>query len=144
MHVVAKEPLVIVDGAHNPAAIRHLADSVKRSFPHRHLVLVLGVMGDKDIGKIVINIVPIAGHVIYTRPEYHRAASPEALMAEAAPWQKPGEIQASVSRALQKATEMADPEDMILVTGSLFTVGEALSGVDPETYKPDEVRQIIP
>ena len=144
MHVVAKDPLVILDGAHNPAAVRHLADSVKRGFPHRRLFLVLGVMGDKDIGKIVRNIVPIADHVIYTRPEYHRAASPDVLMAEAAPLRKPGEIQPTVSQALQKARQMADPEDMILVTGSLFTVGEALSIVDPETYRPDGVRQVVP
>jgi dihydrofolate synthase/folylpolyglutamate synthase len=144
MQVVSKDPLVILDGAHNPAAVRHLADSVRRHFPHRRLILVLGVMGDKDIGKIVQNIVPIADHVIYTRPEYHRAANPDDLMAEAAPWRKPGEVQPTVSRALQKARQMADPQDMILVTGSLFTVGEALSDVDPETYRPDGVRQVIP
>jgi dihydrofolate synthase/folylpolyglutamate synthase len=144
MHVVAKDPLVMLDGAHNPAAVRHLADSVMRHFPHRRLIVVLGVMGDKDIGKIVQSIVPIADHVIYTRPEYHRAADPEVLMAKAAPWRKSGEVQPSVARALHKAKKMADPEDMILVTGSLFTVGEALSIVDPETYRPDGVRQLIP
>jgi dihydrofolate synthase/folylpolyglutamate synthase len=144
MHVVARDPLVVLDGAHNPTAVRHLADSLKRDFPHRRLFLVLGVMGDKDIGKIVRNIVPIADHVIYTRPEYHRAAVPEVLMGEAASLRKPGEIQPSVSRAVERARQMADPEDMILVTGSLFTVGEALSGVDPDIYRPDKVRQAVP
>jgi len=144
MHVIGKDPFVLLDGAHNPAAMKHLADSVKQKFPYRRLIVVLGVMGDKDIRKMLRNIVPLADYVIYTRPEYHRAASPEALIQEAAAFGKPGEIQPAVSQALCKANEIAEPADMILVTGSLFTVGEALSFVDPDTFRPDEVRQVIP
>jgi dihydrofolate synthase/folylpolyglutamate synthase len=144
MHLIGKNPFVLLDGAHNPAAMKHLADSVKQGFPYRRLIVVLGVMGDKDIGKMLRNIVPLADYVIYTRPEYHRAADPEALIQAAAPIGKPGVIQPAVSQALCKAKEMAEPADMVLVTGSLFTVGEALSFVDPDTFRPDEVRQVIP
>ncbi|MGD2124912.1 MAG: folylpolyglutamate synthase/dihydrofolate synthase family protein [Desulfobacteraceae bacterium] len=144
MHIVSTDPFLVLDGAHNPAAIRHLADSLRSGFQYRRLILVLGVMGDKDIRKILRGIVPIADYVIYTRPEYYRAATPETLMKEAASLGKPGETRPQISRALRKAREIADPKDLILVTGSLFTVGEALTCLDPERYRPDNIRQVIP
>jgi dihydrofolate synthase/folylpolyglutamate synthase len=53
MHIVSRKPLLILDGAHNPAAIRNLVKTVMQDFSYRRLILVLGVMADKDIAKIV-------------------------------------------------------------------------------------------
>ncbi|NNG08058.1 MAG: bifunctional folylpolyglutamate synthase/dihydrofolate synthase [Desulfobacteraceae bacterium] len=139
MHVVSQEPLIILDGAHNPEAIRELARSIGNDFSYRRLILVIGVMEDKDVGKILKGILPIANYVYYTRPEYYRSASPERLMKEGSTLRKPGEIVPSISVALDMAREMAGPTDMILVTGSLFTVGEAMTYFDPEKYRPDPV-----
>ena len=139
MHIVSKEPLIILDGAHNPTAIKELADSVKRCFRYRYLILVMGVMEDKDIGKIIEGIVPMAHYVIYTRPDYYRSASPENLMAKATGLGKQGEILPLIPQALDKAREIADSYDIILVCGSLFTVGEALTYFDPEKYRPDDL-----
>ncbi len=138
MQIVSREPLIVLDGAHNPTAIRELADSIKAGFIYRRLVLVIGVMEDKDIGRIIKGIVPIADYVIYTRPDYYRSARPTDLMNEASSFGKPGKILPGISRALEKAKELAGPEDMILVCGSLFTVGEALTYFDPEKYRPDD------
>ena len=77
MHIVSRDPLVILDGAHNPKAIKELANSIKSGFSYRRLILVIGVMEDKDIGNIMRGILPIADYVIYTRPDYYRSASPE-------------------------------------------------------------------
>jgi dihydrofolate synthase/folylpolyglutamate synthase len=74
MHVVSQEPLIILDGAHNPEAIRELARSIGNDFSYRRLILVIGVMEDKDVGKILKGILPIANYVYYTRPEYYRSA----------------------------------------------------------------------
>jgi dihydrofolate synthase / folylpolyglutamate synthase len=140
MQVVSREPLIILDGAHNPDAMRTLADSMREAFPRRHLILVLGIMGDKDIPKIMREIVPLAGHVIFTRPEYYRAATAETLMQEAERLRKRGEIVTPIAEALKKARRMAGDKDVILVTGSLFTVGEAMACLDPERYRPDNLR----
>jgi folylpolyglutamate synthase/dihydropteroate synthase len=53
---------------------------------------------------------------------------------------KPGEIQPALAKALEGAKRMAHHEDLILITGSLFTVGETMAVLDPETYRPDRIR----
>ncbi|MBN1832057.1 MAG: bifunctional folylpolyglutamate synthase/dihydrofolate synthase [Deltaproteobacteria bacterium] len=137
MQVVSKHPLIMLDGAHNPGAIRELARSVKENFSYQRLILVIGVMGDKDIRKMMREILPIADEVIFTRARYFRSASPERLMQEASSMGGSGEIAPLLSEAIDRAREMARPEDMILICGSLFTVGEAMSYFDPEGCKPD-------
>ena len=140
MQVVSKKPLIILDGAHNPDAMRILVNSMRDAFQWKHLILVLGVMGDKDIPRIIKRIIPIADYVIYTRPEYYRAAEPQVLMKEAAPLRKKGEIIPTIPEALRKAKERSGPGDVILVTGSLFTVGEAMACLEPEAVQPDKLR----
>jgi dihydrofolate synthase / folylpolyglutamate synthase len=140
LQVVSRDPLMILDGAHNPGAIRCLTDSIRGGFRYRRLILVLGVMADKDVRGILRGIVPMADYVFFTRPEYYRAAAPETLMRESSLLGKPGEVQPSLAKALRQAREMANREDLILVTGSLFTVGETMAILDPETYKPDSIR----
>ncbi|MBN2124416.1 MAG: bifunctional folylpolyglutamate synthase/dihydrofolate synthase [Deltaproteobacteria bacterium] len=140
LQIVSRDPLIVLDGGHNPAAVRNLALAVQRDFRYARLFLVLGVMGDKDIRRIVRAIVPLADYVIYTSPDYFRSARPEDLLREAAPLNRPGEILPRIPDALDKARELADPGDMILVCGSLFTVGEALTYLDPASFKPDGIR----
>jgi len=120
--------------------MRTLAGSLMEAFPGRRLILVLGIMGDKDIAKIMREIVPLADRVIFTRPEYYRAATPETLMQGAGRLKKRGQIVTPISEALETAKRLAGPRDMVLVTGSLFTVGEAMAALDPEQYKPDNLR----
>lgn len=139
MQVVAEAPTIILDGAHNPAAIRALARTLKTDFEYGRLILVLGMMEDKEISRMIRAIVSVSDYVIYTRPVYSRAANPETLAAEGAFSEKPGEVVQVLARALDKAREIADPRDLIVVTGSLFTVGEALTYFDPEVYRPDLV-----
>ena len=139
MHIVSREPLIIMDGAHNPTAIRELADSIGKSFRYSRLILVIGVMEDKDIGRIIQGILPMADYVIYTKPDYYRSADPEILVREAASIKREGEIVPAISDALDKARGMAHPEDLILICGSLFTVGEAMTYFDPEKQRPDEI-----
>ncbi len=139
MQIVGKRPTILLDGSHNPSAIRALADSIRTEFEYKRLILVIGVMADKKIGQMLRGIVPICDYAIFTRPVYSRAASPEILMAKAVPLGKPGEIVPFLTGALDRARKMAGPEDLIVVCGSLFTVGEALTYFDPQTYAPDEI-----
>jgi dihydrofolate synthase/folylpolyglutamate synthase len=137
MQAVSKNPLIMLDGAHNPRAIRELARSVKEGFSYQRLILVIGVMDDKDIRKMMREILPIADDVIFTRAKYFRSASPERLMQEASSMKKSGKIAPLLSEAIDRAREIARPEDMILICGSLFTVGEAMTTFDPAGYQPD-------
>ena len=86
MHIVGTRPTILLDGAHNPAALRALAHSIRNGFKYRRLVLVIGVMADKEINKMLKAIIPLADYLICTRPVYSRAADPEILMAKAVPF----------------------------------------------------------
>lgn len=139
MQVISEKPLIVLDGGHNPGAISELSDSVRHCFDYKRLILVLGIMRDKDIGGIVERIVPIADYVIFTKPDYYRSASPETVRRTAAAFGNNGEIQPDIPHALDKARTIADSGDMILVCGSLFMVGEALTCLDPDTYPAEDV-----
>ncbi len=139
MHTVSDSPLIILDGAHNCYAMRMLSKSIKQRYPDKKLILVLGIMKDKDIKSILGAIVPKSDYVIYTRPVYSRAAEPELLRSYAVRFNKKGEVIPRLTDALERAKDIATPNDLILVTGSLFTVGEALSYLDPKHYFTDEM-----
>jgi dihydrofolate synthase/folylpolyglutamate synthase len=87
--------------------------------------MVLGVMADKDYRAILAELVPAADLVVYSRPAYSRAAEPSALAAAAPAGAPRGEVEPDLARALARARQLAGPQGAVLVTGSLFTVGEA-------------------
>lgn len=139
VHILSEKPLIVVDGAHNPGAARVLVEAVKKDFSYNRLILVLGVMKDKDISSIVKELAGMADHVICSSPEYFRSASPEELHSIVSRYIKKVEMIKSLPLAISQAKEIAKPDDMVLITGSLFTVGEALTAIDPVKYKPDGV-----
>lgn len=139
MQLMSRNPAVVVDGGHNPRALRALADALPSAFSFHRLILVIGVMEDKDIPAVLEAIVPLSDYVFYTRPVYARAAAPEVLRLAGEPLGRPGETAATLPQALDRAKKMADADDLILISGSLFTAGEALSLLDPERYRPDDI-----
>ncbi|MBU4565079.1 MAG: bifunctional folylpolyglutamate synthase/dihydrofolate synthase [Desulfarculus sp.] len=115
-----------LDGAHNPGAAQALLTSLEGMRRGRKpLVMVVGVMADKEVGKLLGLILPAADMVVYSRPVYARAAAPEVLAAAAPPDAPPGEIEPDLGKAMGRARILAGPQGVVLVTGSLFTVGEA-------------------
>ncbi len=139
MQTMGKNPTILLDGAHNEAAVRALARSILKNFSYEKMILVIGVMADKDIPAVLRAIVPISDHVLYTRPAYARAADPHVLLEAGRPFHKSGETVPRLSKALKKAQALAGPKDLLVVCGSLFTVGEALTFFDPVRYKPDNI-----
>ncbi|HEY8341350.1 MAG TPA: folylpolyglutamate synthase/dihydrofolate synthase family protein [Egibacteraceae bacterium] len=125
---------VILDGAHNPAGARALALALQEEFIHRHRVFVLGVLGDKDVEAMVEALLPVADHVVVTEPPSGRAAPADRL--EKAVRLAGGgsvEVAPDVATALEAASGLATPEDAVVVTGSLYTVGAAREalGLEP-------------
>ncbi len=136
---VSSHPTIILDGAHNPSAMRSLAQAIGNDFHFEKLILVLGIMEDKDIQHILAEIVPLAHRVIYTRPAYYRAANPQHIMDVAKEFKKDGEVNFPLSKAIERARDLADTKDLIVITGSLFTVGEAKSYLDPLHYPREDI-----
>uniref|UniRef100_A0A7C5AKC7 Dihydrofolate synthase/folylpolyglutamate synthase n=1 Tax=Desulfobacca acetoxidans TaxID=60893 RepID=A0A7C5AKC7_9BACT len=122
---VQEDPRVILDGAHNPAAARILAQALRREPLAGRRFLVVGLMADKDGAGILGPLLPLAHTVIFTRPRYFRAARVEDLARQATTFQGKVLLEPDVGQALHRARNLAGPQDQIVVTGSLYTVGEA-------------------
>lgn len=127
LEFVSKDPDLILDGAHNSAGavvLKEFLAELKRGRSGSHLILVIGILKDKDIGAILRSLVPLADTVILTRPDDPRGASPQDLLRRM-PRSEKAVIFDRVPEAVQQAQALARPEDLICVTGSLYTVGEA-------------------
>jgi dihydropteroate synthase len=126
--VMEQEPLVVLDGAHNPGSCVGVAETLS-SFEYEDLHLVFGAMCDKDhVG--MIEALPDAEYVYTCRPDFDRAETPEALAAAFEAAGSDGanrEVQTktAVEDAVEAATETANPGDAVVVCGSLFVVAEA-------------------
>jgi dihydrofolate synthase/folylpolyglutamate synthase len=115
---VSLNPEIILDGAHNPAGARALADYIRRFYAGRRIWMVYGVMRDKAVGEMTSLLFPLADRVILTAPDNSRAMPPDEIPAPGAA------ITHNVGQALALLAEAA-PDDVIFITGSLFVVGEA-------------------
>ncbi len=123
LEVVAGAPLLIVDGAHNPDGIETLVREVQPLLRGRgRLWLLFGVMRDKDWTAMVEAVAPLAGAVIATSVPSPRGELPERVAAAFGPL-KPTEVMVDPVTALAALRRRAQPEDVIVVTGSLFLVG---------------------
>ena len=125
LEMVKRSPLVILDGAHNPVAMNSLRKALIKNFRFRNLVLVLGIMEDKNIRAMVKEIVPYAHKVILCKPNMDRAASPATIAEIIKGYHVKHNAIDDVKEAIQHALSTASTDDLICVTGSLFTVGDA-------------------
>ncbi len=127
--VMARNPLVVLDGAQNIASARVLKETIKDNFKYKRLILMLGISKDKDILGICQELYPLADGVVLTRANNPRAASVDYIEKNIGPQaasHKPQVIKTkNVKEAVASAKRTANKEDLILVTGSLFVVGEA-------------------
>jgi dihydrofolate synthase/folylpolyglutamate synthase len=135
---VSERPKVLLDGAHNPAGARALARALREEYRYGRLVLVASVMADKDVEAMMAVLAPLADVVVATRAAVARAADPERLAEAARAATGAGRVvplrgaprprvltAPGLPAALELALGEAGPDDLVLVTGSLYAVGEA-------------------
>jgi len=125
LEIVSRSPLAVVDGAHNGDSARKLAVALGECFAYRRLILVLGTSTDKDVEGILAALAPDAWTVIATRSRHPRAADPERLAAEARKHCSLVEVSPDLPAAVGRAVSLAEPSDLICITGSLFAVADA-------------------
>src|SRR2546422_760733 len=132
MEIVRESPLVVVDGAHNRPAAIALAASMTETFSGRKAILVTGILNDKDLPGMAAALGPIASRVFACRPKTHRAYDAEEVAAAFRPFAE-SHVIPSVRGAIDAALRAAGVEDIVLITGSVYTAGEALDhlGVRP-------------
>jgi len=135
LQIIEGAPQVVLDGAHDVASANALKRAVLSLFPSSEITLVLGISCDKDIRGIAQVLSALPSRVILTAAKSPRAASPEELSRFAAPHFAKAQVQtcADVASAVRSAYAQTPKEGLILVTGSLYVVGEAMKelGISP-------------
>ena len=123
LELIAHEPPILLDGAHNPAGAEALRDYLDE-FGRRPLTLVFGAMNDKKLDRIGAILFPLADNLILTEVDNPRAASPATLEAIATRFSNGVSTFNSVRDARRAALRITPREGMICVTGSLYLIGE--------------------
>jgi len=145
--VMASDPMVVLDGAHNPGACDALGDTLSE-FEFDDLHLVVGAMHDKDHAGMA-DALPTPDHVYACKPDSDRSEDPDVL---ATVFREAGAGEVGTVRAVEAAVgrviDAAGPEDCVLVTGSLFTIAEARrrwtrTTVPKDVETVDEARDVL-
>jgi dihydrofolate synthase/folylpolyglutamate synthase len=128
IEIIKENPTIIIDGAHNIEGFKVLTETLKNDFKYNKLILVVGILSDKKIFEMLKIILPISDIIITTKSTNKRAFSPLKLkeIIEKLNFQKKVIIKNQVDEAIEYARSIAKNKDLICITGSLFTVGEAL------------------
>jgi len=119
-------PEYVFDVAHNPAGAWALRSTLSAGYPDRPLTFIFGAMRDKAIGEMAEILFPLADRVIATRADNPRSASPEEIRAAASRTSTPVEEAANVAAAIEMAKTGARPDTVVVITGSIYIVGEAM------------------
>ncbi|MBI4319008.1 MAG: bifunctional folylpolyglutamate synthase/dihydrofolate synthase [Chloroflexi bacterium] len=129
LEIIAKRPLLVVDGAHNADSMAKLCHALRESFRYRRLILILGTSVDKDIAGIAGEVAAVADHVVVTRSNHPRSAPVEVIAAELDKHTSTYSSSPDVVSALGAARRLTSPQDLICATGSLFIVAEVREAV---------------
>jgi dihydrofolate synthase/folylpolyglutamate synthase len=135
LQVLQRDPLLVVDGAHNADSTRRLAKALPEYFRFAKVILVIGTSRDKDISGMVDGLLPLSTNVIVTRSRNPRAADVSALAAEFSRKGVKAKKAETVGSAVETALSEASQEDLVCATGSLFVVAEAI-----EHYEANKMR----
>jgi len=119
-------PEIVLDVAHNPAGAWALRSALSERYDGRPLIFVFGAMRDKAISEMTEILFPVAERVIATRAENPRSASPEEIQQAGNRTGAEIDVAAEIGTALERARERAGPETVVVVTGSIYLVGEAM------------------
>jgi dihydrofolate synthase / folylpolyglutamate synthase len=122
LEFISHDPDFVLDGAHNPAGARALADYIREFHAGRPVWLVYAAMRDKAIEEVTEQLFPLAQQLILTAPDFPRALRPEAILEVAS---YPGAVLTeTVSQAIEAARQ-APRDAIVFFTGSLYLTGEA-------------------
>ncbi|WP_458407268.1 bifunctional folylpolyglutamate synthase/dihydrofolate synthase [Anaerotignum sp.] len=123
MEICGKQPLVLLDGAHNADGIMQLAKSIETYFEKKKVTLILGVLGDKEYDKMAELILPHANTVILTEPHSERKLDVFSLARSISDHKGMIYTEREIENAFEKALSITDADDIILCCGSLYMIG---------------------
>lgn len=125
LELVNRNPLVLLDGAHNLHGSLTLRKALTGVYSYRNLILVFGMLGDKEREKVVAQLAPLARAVVVTKPNSPRAGDWQKIANEVSKYVKEVYLIEDIREAVKYGMSLAGPGDLVCVTGSLYMVAEA-------------------
>ncbi len=135
--ILSRDPIIVVDAAHNRDSALKLRIALDDYFPGKPVTMIFGASADKDIEGMLAELRPRVSRFAVTQANHPRSENPEVLAGFAHSHGVRVEVFAGVQKALQWAMENSRPGEVILVTGSIFIVGEAI-----ETMKAVDLKRL--
>jgi dihydrofolate synthase/folylpolyglutamate synthase len=126
LQTLSESPKIIVDVAHNPAGFRKLLSSIKRIYKYKRLLMVIGLLRDKDFRTIAELVGRAADVIVVTTPGSDRALPAPQLADEIMRYSRSFEVRPEIAHAFEHAIAIARDDDLICITGSHYVVGEFL------------------
>ncbi|HCW53603.1 MAG TPA: bifunctional folylpolyglutamate synthase/dihydrofolate synthase [Clostridium sp.] len=124
LEVLNKKPLIVMDGAHNIDGIKSLTYNVDKYFKYKNMILLLGILADKQVDEMIKEIVPYAEKVYALTPHSDRAQLSQDLKDKIVKYNKNVIAIENYEEAVSKAISEADEDDLILISGSLYMIGD--------------------
>ncbi|QDR80084.1 bifunctional folylpolyglutamate synthase/dihydrofolate synthase [Sporomusa termitida] len=121
--IIAGEPVIVIDGAHNPDGARVLRQNLDQVFPGREVTFALGILRDKDVTGIIRELIRPVDTVVTVQPLSYRAATPEEIAREIEA--RHVEAAAAIGSGIERAKYLAGSQGVVCVAGSLYLIGEA-------------------
>lgn len=125
LETISEEPWVILDGAHNPEAMRSVREYLEEHLQGRRLHVLFGAMADKDVVGMLRELEPLAPKLLAAAPAMKRALPAEEIVSRAVDLGMEASAAPDTVSALKEIAAIIDPDDVLLVTGSFYLVGEA-------------------
>ncbi|MHB1421233.1 MAG: bifunctional folylpolyglutamate synthase/dihydrofolate synthase, partial [Bacillota bacterium] len=125
LEIIRRAPLVLLDVAHNLDGAVTLRLALQEFFKYNRLIMVIGMLADKEREKVIALLAPMATEVVVTKPLSPRAGDWVKIAGEVKKYGAEVYIIEDVGEALQKALSLAGDEDLVCVTGSIYMVAEA-------------------
>lgn len=125
LEIVQRAPLVVIDGAHNLDGAKTLRQALQEFFRYQDLILVIGMLGDKEREKVVAELAPLAKAVVVTKPNSPRAGDWQNLAVEVRKYVSQVYLIENIREAVDNGIALAGPLDLVCITGSLYMVAEA-------------------
>lgn len=130
--VLKTNPLVVIDGAHNPQGIDALCNNLSKYLDYDKIYLIFGVLKDKDVDDMLMNITSMANEIITLSPNSPRALSSEELKEKVSFFNKNCISCKDYKEAYDYFLAKATKKDLILICGSLYMIGDFRTGLTKE------------
>lgn len=124
LEIMSNSPYVVIDGAHNIQGITQLDKNIKKYFEYKDMYLILGILADKDVEDMVKVITPKAKKVFTVTPNSMRAETAEKLLEEVKKYNESCEAYNDYKNAFEDALKLCKKDDLLLISGSLYMIGE--------------------